>query len=439
MRTPELLPALVLVGVASAGACKWTEFDTLRDDAWVKATTKPDGSKSTNWGIAIIRGKATSASGGTLAVFGSATSRLNEFQFQPDGEVKNLDEQNLGDIGIGNLSNEPIVLADPSKDDFALITQGSAQQVVVAAGVDSQLFQKIINGAGTVDAAAYVIAPELDSDAARSTTRPAQPPQPLIASGDTLFGTFFDQMNFQQTSCQIVIDGAPVQIRGIAGIRPDPTFATDDVAVWTDGGDLVVLDGHVFNGGRSGVPAGTLLCPGGGAPNGVLDPAAIIGTPVATGFTPGVGTLTQILPFGDHFAILQGHDQQTSFLALWDFTAAPGTAGALVGSPLSEPGIRSIALFDDGTATFVVAGFPSAIIDGVTAGKALIYQVDTATGIDAAQIDTLNDAQPDDGQQFGRSVAVMEFNGEPIINVAGNNEVYTYFRTPHLYNTDRRQ
>ncbi|MBA2544674.1 MAG: hypothetical protein H0V17_33835, partial [Deltaproteobacteria bacterium] len=186
---PLLFSALLLAPLA--GACKWTEFDDLRDEAWVQATTKPDGSKANNWGVAIVRGKATSAAGGKLAIFGSASARLDEITFDEQGVPKRTPgDQNLGNIGIATLSLEPIVLADPTSDDFALVTQGSAQQVVVAAGNDNNLLQFIVNGATQVDAAAYVRAPTIESDTARAG-RTAQAAQPVIASGNTLFGTFF--------------------------------------------------------------------------------------------------------------------------------------------------------------------------------------------------------------------------------------------------------
>ena len=81
MRTKLLFLSLSL----SVGACKWTEFDDLQDQAWVKAITKPDGSKSNNWGVGIVRGKQASASGGVLAVFGNAQARLNEVTLAADG------------------------------------------------------------------------------------------------------------------------------------------------------------------------------------------------------------------------------------------------------------------------------------------------------------------------------------------------------------------
>ena len=106
---------------------------------------------------------------------------------------------------------------------------------------------------------------------------------------------------------------------------------------------------------------------------------------------------------------------------------------------VEEPGLRSAALFDDAGTLHVVAGYPDAIVDGVSAGKVLVYPMDTTAGINGAAVETFTDSQPEDGQSFGRSVAVIQYNGLPVISVAGNNEVFTFFRTPTLYNTDRRQ
>jgi hypothetical protein len=454
MRIEQLLQ-LSLCLLPLAGACKWTEFDDLRDEAWVHATSKPDGSKSNNWGVAIVRGKATSDAGGRLAVFGSAQSRLNEISFDANGVAKQLDEQNLGNIGIANLSIEPIVIADPSGDDFALVTQGSAQQVVVAAGGDSNLIQFIINGATQVDAAAYVRAPAIDSPVARAG-RTAQAAQPVIGSGNTLFGTFFTppESPFNQVRCTITNGADPINIRGLAAVPSPETPAlnstpTDDIAIWASDGNMYVLDGHLFNGARSGDPLapGTELCPAGvldiavGTATVIKSAAVIAPTGVTAGFIPDSGSLTQILPIDGRFAVLHGHTSGDDFLALWDFEAGGATAGALVGSVVAEPGIRSIDLFrdEDTGSTFVVAGYPNAIVDGVQAGKIQVYEIDTATGVDPTAIETIFQSQAEDGQAFGRAVAVFEYNGLPVIAVAANNEVFTYFRTPTLYNTDRRQ
>ena len=428
----------------SLGACKWTEFDDLRDEAWVQATQKADGSKASNWGVSIVRGKATSSAGGRLAIFGTASSRLDELQYDEKGNTKRLPEQNLGNIGIGNLSVEPIVLGDPNGDDFALITQGSAQQVVVAAGGDSNLLQFIVNGANSADAAAYVRAPAIDSiEAHGARTTGIQPSQPIIAAGDTLFGTFFENPDspaaFLQPKCALTNAGTPIGIRGLGAVPAGD--GTDDLAVWTDSGDMVVLDGHLFNGNRSGADAATAVCA-----NGLVDidpvaaSPAVIRTAAPVGITPEAGLLSQIIRIDDRFALLQGHTNAGSLIAVWDFKdPADPTAGKVVGSKVEEAGVRSVDLFDDNGTLHVIAGYPSAIVDGIASGKVLVYPADTTAGINVAPVETFTDSQPEDGQAFGRTVAAIQYNGLPVISVGGNNEVYTFFRTPTLYSSDRRQ
>lgn len=428
-----------LLLLLSLGACKWTEFDDLRDEAWVQATEKPDGSKASNWGVALVRGKATSASGGRLAVFGTASSRLDELEYDEKGGVKRLPEQNLGLIGIANLAVEPIVLGDPNGEDFALITQGNSSQVVVAAGGDANLLQFIINGAASADAAAYVRAPEIDSDELHGARTPSGKSQPIIASNNTLFGTFFANPNpdttFIQPKCALLNGANPVGVRGLGSVPA--ADGTDDIAVWTDTGDMVVLDGHIFNGERSGsVPASSVCAAG------TLDIAGttgVIKSIAPVGFIPEAGLATQIIRIDDRFSLLQGHTNGTSFLAVWDFgDAAALTAGAVVGTKVEEGGLRSADVFNDNGTLHVAAGYPTAIVDGVNSGKVLVYPMDTTAGINGAPVETFTDSQPEDGQAFGRAVAVIQFNGLPVISVGGNNEVYTFFRTPTLYNTDRR-
>nr|MDQ3341923.1 hypothetical protein [Myxococcota bacterium] len=124
-------------------------------------------------------------------------------------------------------------------------------------------------------------------------------------------------------------------------------------------------------------------------------------------------------------------DGSTGFLALVNLTTMQ-----LVGTPRTENGIKTAALMVLGGKRYVVAGYPDAIVDGNTgAGQVQVLEVDTATGI-GNSVMTLHDAQPEGNQKFGRSVAVMPFDGKPLIVVAADNEVFTYFRT-NLYEETR--
>jgi len=64
-----------------------------------------------------------------------------------------------------------------------------------------------------------------------------------------------------------------------------------------------------------------------------------------------------------------------------------------------------------------------------------VFHRDTGV-IDAAAAETLNDAQPDGNEVFGRALATMAFNGKTILVVAASNEVFGYYRT-QLYGDTR--
>lgn len=411
---------LALVVLALAPACKWTDFDDLRDEAWVHASEKPNND-STNWGVAIARG-ARSTEGGKLAVVGTAESVYNEIEYRPNGDAKlaaNELELNA-QFGIGNLEPQPIFLADPVTDDVALITKSGASQVVVLRGTSGDMTPHQVFGAESADAATFLVAPGIDGG-----TSP-QPSQPLIASLNVVFGTFYTppEQPFIQPRCELRDGGNALAVRGMAGYRFTNMSPTEDVAIWESAGAVYVISGQVFNGARSGI-----VCPDPSPADtdntGVLAPAGILAGPLDVGFMPGIGS--QVLTFGDRYAILQGHNETAGFLALVDLETM-----TLVGAPHTEPGLKTAALFESNGQVFVLAGYPTAIVDGVSAGQVLVYAVDPATGIGATPLETLHDAQAEEGQAYGRGVTAMPYNGKTVIAVSGNNEVFVYYRT-NLY------
>src|SRR5207237_3242180 len=92
------LAAACLAGLA--GACQWTEFDDLKEDAWVHSTGRPDNDAA-NWGVAIQR---LSRDGGQLAVLGSNESVYAEVQCGPTGDTSTTNTVELNtQFAIGNL------------------------------------------------------------------------------------------------------------------------------------------------------------------------------------------------------------------------------------------------------------------------------------------------------------------------------------------------
>jgi hypothetical protein len=395
--------------IALLSACSWSAFDDLKDDTWVHATDKPENASS-NWGIAIQRGQAT-GTGGRVVVIGANQSLYSELAAASNGDVS-VPETTIelsSMFGIGTLDPQPLLIADPASNEVALVTSSGASSVATLHGSAGMMNVHQVIGPATVDAATYMVATM------------GGPSQTLIGEGDKVFGTFFANPPPTQPSCKLVDDAAmPVAVKAL-GATPHPSGdGRHNVLVWSANGKLLRFPPDIFNG--TPVTCATGLAPGANAA-------------IATSFMPAKGS--QILTFesdGNRFALLQGHtDTGSGFLALYDVT----TAITMVGSPQTVNGIKQAALMETGGKRYVVAGFPDAIVDGTTgAGQVQVFEVDTTAGVSGTSVMTLHDAQPEDSQAFGRSVTVTPFDGKPIIVVAADNEVFTYFRT-QLYDETR--
>lgn len=418
-------------------ACKWTEFDDLKEEAWVNATTPPDNGSS-NWGLSIQRSVRSSPTGGRLTVLGSGASVYNEIAYAANGGASIApNEQKLDVLGVANLDAHPILIADPNTDDVALVKSVGVEQVLVLRGTNGQFTQHNVFGpASTEVTGTYIVAPDDITGGAAP-----QPAQPLVGAGDILAGTLYSPPTPAfQPQCQL-FDGDPatapptVQVRALGAFRPTGQM-TDDVVVWGGNGKLYVLPGGVFNGSRAAV-----VCPDALASDLVGEinvSLAAVPKQLDTQFMPGIGS--QILPVRDGFVILQGHnDQDASFLALVDLKTTPPM---LVGTSQATSGILEAAIYDDGTNLAVVAGYPLDQVDGVPAGRVAVHRINLTTGVEATPLVTLFDAEPEKNQSYGRTVAVIELNGSPVIAVGASNEVFLHFRVgldPELYPETRQR
>jgi hypothetical protein len=383
------------LAASSLLACKWTEFDDLANETWVSSTKKPNVS-STSYGVAIQRG-----GDGRLVVIGAGPTTYSELVHDANGDSTlgptTLDLNAM--YGIANLDPQPILLADPSSDDIALIANGGSSIAVLTGAQGALELHSVLIQPSTVDAATYMQAPP------RATGEP-QPIQPLVASGDVVLGTFYTNPPDPQPTCMLndASAGMGVSIGEIRALGAVPGSASDDVLAWGASGTLYKYPGTVFNG-----------CP---------TPAKAI-TSVDTGFMPGRGS--QILTLDATHVVLQGHHEtdDASFLQVYDVGA-----GALVPvgtSPVTLPKLRTAAIFDANGTQYVVAGYPTAVVGTATAGAVQIFRI-TPAGIDAQSATLLSDAQPVNNQSFGRAIAVMPFQGKQVIAVAADNEIFVYFR-----------
>lgn len=413
MRTT--LYTVALLALAAAPACKWTEFDDLEGDTWVRATDKPNGD-STDYGVAIQRGQK-GANGGKLVVIGAGQAQFTELVYSTNGasDLAPTAQKLNSQFGIGNLDVQPILLADPTTDDVSLVVNSGGQSIAVLTGTGGLLAHQVF-GPEQPDAATYMLPPP-------NATQPTPPIQVLVAAVDTVYGAFVANSPNPQPKCQLVDEGnMPLTIRGLGNARNAPS-TTDDVVVWgmaaTGGmGKLLMYPGSVFGG------CATTQGPIAGW------------TATATTFTPAKGS--QLIMVDSTHVLAVGHKEigsTDSYLALFRLDASAKSI-TMIGAPVTVPDLRTAAIYDDGTKKFVVAGYPTALIDGVKAGQVAVYSLDLTSGIGASPSAVLHDASPGEEQQFGRAVAVTPFNGKPVIAVAADNEIFMYFRTT-LYDETR--
>jgi hypothetical protein len=380
----------ILLAVALT-ACKWTDFDDLSDQTWVRSQEKPSIG-STDYAL-VIAGASSGTDGGTVSVVSTDSPTYSTIQYDAKGGSKVGDNAlKLGQHFIVSLSEKPILVGD-----------GAGNVALVEHAID----------AGQIAVVSGPAATPVD------LTFAGQPPSAAIWGGGKLFiaapttavgmaNLFVVDGTMNMPSCALTDEtGMPLQAAAIA------TTATR-LWVWSKTGSVMGYD-------LTGLVAG----------------CTTVGKATAAftqSFAPGSGARIHIVSDGaKEWAILAAHaDKATNGeVVVLDLTVADAvTPPAQVGTTLSVDGLLSstVAVFD--TKTYLVLGIPSAQVGSTPAGQVAIHEVDTTTGMVAdAPAEVLNDAQPESGQLFGRDVTTMQYNGHTILVVAASNEVFAYYRT----------
>lgn len=404
---------MFLLAVSTLGACNWATFDDLADETWASSTGKPDKEKAADWGVAIQRGAISGESGasGRLAVIGAGAASYSELSYDESGSSSaSVTSIALGLQGVMTLDSPAILLASPTSSEISLVTSGNSGSIVVAGGEHTLAVRQLFTTTTTLgnsvtigvkpDAAAYMQPAEFPG-----LPGVAPAPAPLVGVGDIVLGTIVAlPSGTAQPACKLTDGSNAIQIRALGAVTAG---ATDDVLVWNGSdGRLLRYPGSVFNGCTAEAPQFQ--------PDLALKPA----------FRPGLGS--QILKIDATRVLLQGHQDPNTgsggFLQIFNSdTLAP------IGNAVTTDGVRQAAILDTGTAQYVVAGYPTATVNTKKAGQVLIFRIG-ANGLETTQAGALYDAQPEDNQSFGRSVAVMPYRGKNVIAVSADNEIFVYFQ-----------
>ncbi len=198
----------------------------------------------------------------------------------------------------------------------------------------------------------------------------------------------------------------------------------DDLVVWGSSGGttgkLLLYSGGVFNGPA---PVGTCAS---------TQQPLTGSTSLATTFVPGKGS--QIIMVDPTHFIAVGHKDigsADSYLGYFAIDPSAKTITAL-GATITIPDLRTAAILDTGAKKYVIAGYPTAVVEDTKAGRVLLFPLDSTAGINETPAATIYDAQPENDQQFGRAVVAMPFNGTNVVAVAADNEIFVYFKMVSL-------
>ncbi len=406
MRT--LAMAIALGGLA---ACNWTTFDDLANTTWVNSTQKPD-QKSSDWGVALQRG-SMNGTPGRLAVLGTNSTVYTALSYGTDGKSE-LDAGVVDDQlnGEALLQDQPILLADPTTDNLSLVTPTQDSGAVAFTGTTS--LQVVQFSAGTIPTgAAYMKV----SNSATAVL--------FVAIGDLVLPNI-GCPNFKPPQLTLEDENAaadnPVMVAAMIGV-PITSPMHDDLVVWGTDGKLYVYP----NFDAAAAPINDVSCPIN------LDQTLHAATVTDTGFMPGTGAQlfvdgNLVIVTGQKIGSSSGTNSPESLIVVYDVSTGTPT---LVGAPIDRNdgvGLHAAVIQAYNGQSYVFAGFPTAPVNSMTTGVVEVFSYDGVNGVDPQPVQTLYDAQPDENELFGRSLAIMPYEGANILAVGASNEVFAYYQ-----------
>jgi hypothetical protein len=346
----------------------------------VRSTQKPNiGSR--NYATAI-QGVTMGGSGGQLGVISDDSPDFSTLDYTSDGEAA------LGAVDVKLVSHSIAVLSDPPM----YITDGNGKIAITERSQMGGNIALVFGAATSPVGLQFAATPVAIPDAIAFTGNDI-----VIAAGATLY----------------TVQASPTPVACVA--MDNTNMALSAAALASDGTNLWVWSkaGALFS-----YPITALApCNGGMVPA----PGNAFTT---TGFMPGNGARIHIV---GTYAILTAHAGSSRMGQV--FVVDLATLAA-VGTPVSVDGIKNSTIAVLGGKTYLVLGIPDRAVEGVAGGQVELREFDTATGIvGSAPALLLNDAQPESGGLFGRSVTTMKFNDQTILVVAGDSEVFAYYKT----------
>ena len=378
-----------IILLALASGCSWTQFDDLSDQTQPRAEEKPDGIKSSDYGIAIAGATMpTDTSGGKVAVLSSGPGSYSTLELDAGGTALSLgDNETLGQHTIDSLTAAATLLFDGTSQ-VALIDNSNVGTIVAITGsADGLSVDQQVPTSVRPDATAFV-----NGEVVIATTSVAMMPNLFSIKG----GMPVISCGAVDTTTSMPLSAAAIAIDGT------------HLWVYTKAGAFFGYDLSALN--------ATATCTG-LAPN----------TTTATAGVAANGAHVDIV--ASKYAVLTAFDLPSTSAGM--VTVVDLTTMMVVGTPVAAKGVKSAA-FDtfDGQGV-VVLGYPNRD-DGSTTGAGAVdlHKIDVAAGtLEATPAQTLTIPGAASNHVFGRSVTTTKYNGKAIVVVAGDNTVYSYYAT----------
>jgi hypothetical protein len=377
-----LLPLLGLSLGLSAAGCKWTDFDDLADTTWVRSVEDP-GLGASDFAVALT-GVSIGTSGGTLAVVSDDTPTLSTIEFKADGSAAaGPSPLKLVNQNFGAIADHPV-----------LVTSASGRIALVDRSLSGMSYA-VLSGAAALPVGRDTM----------SVNTPVPPVDAAVLLTDEI--VFAAGPTFYMVSTTTTTD------RNCS--------AEDENGLGVQAAAMVADATNLWVWARSGVLLRFALADVAACTGSTLTAAETVFT---TSLMPTAGARIDLV---GAYAVLAGRSATSRTGQAFVIDTAAGTA---VGSTVAFEGLHTTLVAELGGVTYLAVGVPDQNVGGVVAGHVQLHELDAATGmLSATAALVLHDADPESGQQFGRSLTTMQLNGNPILVVGATGEIFAYYRT----------
>jgi len=425
-------------------ACSWSTFDELSDQTWVDSAGAAEGIEPNDFlGIAA---PGTTDRNAVFTVLGHATDSVGSYAFDADGaratigvEIQGGTTQ-FGPLNIAAIAGDPYsnvigvgAITGANSDQNSKVVHFQADNIeTIVAQNDFGAPGGSLVGPLVISAMAYA----RTSDDAGATTD-------VVLARNTEIAMVQDYAADAHPiiACQPDAGGA-LLVPSVAAGNFDGDIADDElVAVTNDSGgtapEILIFEGATI--AQAWVDNGANALGGCWNEPARAPLARIAGVASDADFGKRM-VVADVDGDGLDDIVVSSPANNKAWLYRNDGDLSDGLTGAMLDAPSDAAGFGSslaIGDLDGDGADELVIGAPQTDVDGITrAGSAYIY---AWNGTQLAHQRTLHDAQPEDEQRVGLTVAVVPWAGARHVVVVGAvDELFTYFRLDPLYDDVRQ-